>query len=185
MPHHPDWICEIFSMNMAYRPRSLPNFRGDLQHDLRDAMHDARPDTLAQWAGWAADHYLAAARLLDVRDDPVADSLEVFRHFDLRSLQVAHDHMAAHWRFRFLPDLLKAPVPGQPSPDTGGHFRASIAGCLYAFRLWLKRMVDFDAKRDPVVIRRLCLVLVQQNTLQGHLAEIDLHEALRTRYPLA
>ncbi len=45
-------------------------------------------------------------------------------------------------------------------------------------------MVDDVAKCDPLVIRLICLVLVQQNTAQGYMAEIDLFDALRERYPV-
>lgn len=186
MTDQPQWMTEIFSMNMAYRPRSRPNFAGDLQHDVRDSMLEGRAETLAIWTGLAANHYLAAAHLLAIKDDPVADSLEVFPHFDLHSLQVAHDHMAAHWRQRWMPEFLSATYPyvGDTPDYPRCHYRRSIAGCLYGFRLWLQLTTDKDARHHPVVIRRLCLVLVQQNTTTGYLAEMDLFETLRARYPV-
>ena len=179
-------MAEVFASNMAYRPRSRPNFKGDLHHDIRDHMLDCRNDTLSMWTGKAVDRYLAACRLLDIRDDPVADSLETFNAFDPATLTVAHDYLAAHWRYVHLPDHLSDRMPVFPdipgASDQG--IRNSLGVCLCAFRHWLTLMVEFDATHAPVVLRRLCLVLVQQNTEQGIMAEIDLFDTLRQHYPL-
>ncbi len=183
---YPDWMREVFASNMVYRPKSAPMFTGDLHHDIRDAFYAARGETVAMWAGWAADKYLMSCRTLGIRDDPVADSLEAFVEFDLRTMQVAHDQMAAHWRHVWLPLMLDGTSPKDVSaiPGVGDWaHRGSMSTCLAVFRNWLRINIDFAADRDPVVIRLLCLVLVQQNTAQGYMAEIDLFDALRARYP--
>lgn len=186
MPEYPRWMAEVFASHMAYRPRSRPNFVGDIHHDVRDHMLDSRADTLAMWTGRAVEEYLAASRQLGISDDPVADSLEVFDTFDLNSLSVAHDYMAAYWRSVCLPTQLsdKAPLfPIMPGVSNGG-IRNSLGVCLCAFRHWLCGTVRHDAIHAPIVIRRLCLVLVQSNTSQGILAEIDRFDTLREHYPI-
>lgn len=131
----PPWIEAVFASNMAYRPRSRPMFPRDLHHDIRDHMHDTRAETLALWTGWAADRYLAAVRLLGLRDDPVADSLETFVHFDLRSLFVAHDHMAAHWRHQWLPRHLSGQTPKDLDiPGYTADLRGCLTNCMAVFR---------------------------------------------------
>lgn len=177
-------------MNMAYRPRSRPAFAGDLRHDIRDAMYDGRAETLSIWVGLAADRYMAACHVPGVRDDPVADSLETFDSFDLATLRVAHDHMAAYWRCHGLEVFLNAPQPvseglvqfaGLGGPGRWA-MRWSMSSILAAFRWWLKEVTEAAAVKDPVLVRQLCLVLVQQNTAAGYGAEIDLFDALRARY---
>ncbi len=105
---YPAWMAEVFASNMAYRAKSKPNFAGDLQHDVRDAMLGARVETLEMWTGWVARKYLFAARMLGLRDDPIADSLAAFDEFDVWSLAVAHDLLAAWWRYRYMAEFLGA-----------------------------------------------------------------------------
>lgn len=185
MTRYPPWMAELFAANMAYRPRSRPNFPGDLHHDIRDHILQARAETLSMWTGWAVDRYLAACRMLDIRDDPLADSLETFNSFDLSSLSVAHDHMAAHWRHSFLSRHLSQPGPlVLVLPTATEHdLRNSPGACLSAFRHWLWLVTNEDARHATTIIRRLCLVLAWQNTSQGVVAEMDLYDTLRHSYP--
>lgn len=181
------WIREVFASNMAYRARSRPWFPGDLQHDLRDHMHATHEETLSLWAGWVADKYLAAAEMAGLRDDPVADSLLTFDKFDARTLLVAHHHMAAHWRLNWMPRFLSGETPARLDTIPGASdscLRGCPRSCTAVFRNWLRINVDYQALRVPLVIRRFCLVLVQQNTAPGIMAEIDLMESLRLHYPV-
>lgn len=186
----PPWMAEVFASNMAYRPRSRPNFPCDHRHDVRDALYANRAETLSLWSGRVVAKYLAAARMLDLRDDPVADSLETFKTFDLATMQLAHDVMAAHWRCRIMEPFLQAKNelvgmsdPFHPFlPKRKCIMRQSVTALLAAFRWWLCQRVEHWALDCPVIIRRFCLVLVQQNTAQGIMAEFDLVEALRERY---
>lgn len=186
MKEHPQWIKDVFASNMAYRMRSAPNFAGDYQHDLRDAMLDHRAGTLAAWAGSAANSYLAATRLLDIRDDPIADSLETFRTFDMACLQLAHDYLAAYWRCHHLAAFRtdKAPFIDVFDDRYSYGFRFQLGTILHGFRSWLMIESGGWARKAPFLIRRICLVLVQQNTASGIMAEIDLMDSLRARYPM-
>lgn len=192
MSRYPEWIEEVFASNMAYQPRSRPNFPTDRHHDVRDAMLAARGDTVAMWTGQAAEEYLAACRMLAIRDDPIADSLETFNTFDLASFAVAHDVMAAHWRHRHLPEFLANPdldisELARFDPEWFERYRGfhlCPSAILVAFRCWLVKQTVRAARNDPTVIRLICLVLVQQNTASGFMAEIDLVQTLRARYPI-
>lgn len=175
-----------FRPQHGIQPPQQAEFPGDDRHDIRDHMLDRRAETLSIWTGWVADRYLAAARMLGRRDDPVADSLLTFDSFDLATLSVAHDYMAANWRYQWLPRHLSGETPDNPDTIEGYAFstRCCRTNCLAVFRNWLRISVDYDAQHAPEVIRAICLVLVQQNTASGYIAEIDLFDTLRKHYPL-
>ncbi len=169
--------------HMAYMPRSLPNFPGDLQHDLRDFLQDHRNDTIALWSGLAAQTYINAAILLGIPDDPVADCLMADDRLNPAYLSVAHDMMAAYFRRHVMPAVLDG-------PDTfilrgkRGAVKWSYQGLLMAFQNWLMAETADLAVTRPRVVRLICLIIVQQNSSAGRNAQIDLFEALRENYPV-
>lgn len=170
------------SANMAYSARSPQNFRGDLQHDVRDFMLDNRAGTTAVLAGEAARAYLAAAHLLDRHGDPVADCLREDPLFDLRTLWVAHDLLAAHWRACFLPRFL-ALDPSVRRQLEGERF-CSYRLLLRAFVGWIGAEQALWCVQAPLIVRTICLILVQQNVSAGIMAEVDLFDLLHRRYRL-
>jgi hypothetical protein len=167
--------------NMAYLPKTAMNFAGDLQHDLRDHQAQRRDQTIAIWASDIAQAYAEAAAVLGISDDPIAICLEQDDKIDARTLSIAHDHMAAHWRQTALAAALT-------HPQTEGHDRRYDLACygalLQEFRLWLTTTSRSGAPHRSRYIRLFCLVLVQQNTRQGILAEIDLYRFLAQIFPI-
>ncbi len=188
----PPWMAEIFAANMAYRPKSKPNFADDRRHDVHDIMLAARGDTIPFWAGAAGRRYLQAARLLDRMDDPIADSLQAIGQFDSRPLALAHDYLAAYWRAVALDAFLARKGLFIDASDTclpllpkgKSVLRCSYSAILAAFRHFLSMMVDYDSEVAPKLVRQICLVMVRQNSSQGVAAAIDLLELVRTRYRL-
>lgn len=169
--------------HMPYVPRSQMNFAGDIQHDLRDVFCDQRAETVALWAGEAAHAYLGAARLLGQRDDPVADCLAAEDRFDVWTLQVAHDRLAAYWRATRLAEALAD--PGKCALNTPRAVpRSSYHALLVTWRAWLIGETRAWARTRPGNIRLICLILVQQNVTRGRVAEMDLYDAIKAQYPL-
>lgn len=169
---------------MCYRPRSKPSFKGDIQHDLRDWMLDEYAETMSLWAGQVADHYILAARTLGMEADPVADCLMSEVRFDARTLWVAHGYMAAFWRRVRLPVEL---ADRDPWAEVGGQIvlRRSYRGLLLLYRDWIRYQTDLWPKHFPRLLRRFALVLVQQNTVGGIEAEMDLFDELRLIYSMS
>lgn len=168
---------------MCYRPLSHSRFAGDIQHDLRDWMLAERCETLSLWAGQVADLYLSAARVLGREADPVADCLLAEDRFDPATLAVAHGHMAAVWRCNRLPVEL-AHRDLWVGDEWRPVLRCSYRGLMLCFRGWLRCQTDLWPRNFPYLLRRFALVLVQQNTVRGIEAEIDLFEDLRFIYSL-
>ncbi|MCA0271654.1 MAG: hypothetical protein LCH69_06260 [Proteobacteria bacterium] len=155
-----------------YEPRTLPSFPGDDWHELRDLQMHNPWDALSRMAGLCADFYLRAAKVLDRDDDAAAQCLRDEKNFDFRTLYVTYAHMAAYWRYSgHLPDPM---LPGMSDLDRlrqQWHDWA-IAECT----LWC---LD-----NPRLVRLFCLVLVQQNTADGIVAEWNLWDEIKEHYPL-
>ncbi|MFN3825797.1 MAG: hypothetical protein ACK4RN_17660 [Pseudorhodobacter sp.] len=169
---------------MAYVPRSKPNFAGDLQHDFRDFQYERRAETLSLLIGEVTGIYLRACTVLGMEDDPIADCLRADDHFDLRAFQVVHDFLAAWWRkhhlgFAMNPDDSRPPPEGRKwIPLT------SYRALLDCFHRRLLGEVAIWALHEPRIIRQFCLVQVKDGSPGGIMAEIDLFDSLRHRYPL-
>ena len=151
-----------------------------MKHDVRDFLLNNRAMMLGMTTGRCVDACLCAARLLDVKNDPPAICLAQTESFDMAKPQVAHDLLAAVWRFDAIPL-----VGGSPAPrGTVSHPLRSPQDFLDAFRRWLKLEPDLWERSDPVLLRLFCLVLRQQNTANGYLAGIDLFDHPSACYPL-
>ncbi|MDP3959445.1 MAG: hypothetical protein Q8Q26_05140 [Pseudorhodobacter sp.] len=155
-----------------YSSRSRPWFAGDDWHELRDAQNDESNETVSRIAGLVADFYRRAAIVMGDREDSILDSLQVTRLFDVRTLGVAHAHLAAYWRF------------------TNGHVNPTLPHIVtfdHMVRDWQEWVWGMSALwiiDNPLLVRLFCLVLVQQNTADGIVAEMDLWDELRRFYAL-
>jgi hypothetical protein len=174
-----------YAPNMAYAPHSPPAFPGDLQHDLRDHLYARRLDTLAEWVGEASHLYLRAAGILRRRmTDPLAVALDMDHRFDARTLWVAHDHMAAHWRATCLPEILRSRGKMLWGPRRLANPLNSY-GCLTAiFRDWLRLQTGHWADHCPDVLELFLLAMVGEHTRTGKSVEAELCFTLAWQYPL-
>jgi len=162
---------------MAYQPRSHPNFPGDIQHDFRDFMLDNRLETLAEWQGRAAEVWLRAARLTRRMTDPLALCLADDDRFDARTLWVAHDHMAAHWRACHMAEAML----GRKWIDNP-HFHASYAGLLFRFRRFLCHQIDVWYDLKPDLLELFLLSVTGEHTARGQNVEAELFFTLADLY---
>jgi hypothetical protein len=118
------------------------------------------------------DFYRRSAIVLGKEDDAVLESLRAEPNFDLRTLGVAHAHLAAFWRMQ------------------NGHVNPSLPGILdldkqlHEYHDWVVTEATLWIIDNPLLIRLFALVLVQQNTAPGIMAEIDLLDELKVYYPL-
>lgn len=157
---------------MTYEPITRPLFAGDDWHELRDWLYGERAIACSRIAGLVFDFYRRAAIVLDRTDDAVLESLTAVKHFDLRTLGVAHAHLAAYWRRQ------------------NGHVDPTIPGLLSHSRLvdefedWVIGEASLWIVDNPRLVRLFALVLVQQNTASGIAAEMDLWDELKAFYPI-
>lgn len=169
--------------NMAYLPRSRPNFPGDIQHDFRDFMLDNRLDTLAEWQGKAAEVWLCTARLTDRIGDPISVCLAEDAIFDARTLWIAHDHMAAHWRAAHMQEAMtgREKITG---PEDRPLYCRSYAGLLFRFRRYLRRQIDVWSAIKPDLLHLFLLAVTAEHTKSGRIVEMELHIVLADLYPV-
>ncbi len=150
-----------------------PKFDGDDWLELQRAQHDTYGEALRILVERCRIAFKNAVVVTAAFDDPIYDTLLVMSdRIDHRTMQNAHDHLAAAWRKknRFVqPDLFV----GQ-----------NMAELAREWLLWLRKEVDQWLMSRPGIVRLVCLVLVQQNVKGGYQAEDELLEALRRHYPL-
>jgi hypothetical protein len=147
-------------------------FDGDNDHLTKHVQHDLYDAALTDIAFVCRDAYLRAARVIGAEDDKITLAIARIELFDHRTLQAAHDHLAAYWRS----------LTGRTHPMLPGLFDAVAVG--EEWRRWLRREVGNWWVDFPELIRFVCGVLANQNTETGYLAEARVAALLRSVYPL-
>ena len=145
-------------------------FHGDDDNDVMWLQHDVYNEALGIISGICQEYTNLAHRILD--DNP--PRLEAITSYDHRTLQRAHDTIAAAWRYRCLPSLrqmeLALDCEHRKCPDFAGHWLK-----------WLEAEVS-SWKHDTRLIRFVVTVVKNQNVPVGYLAENDLNLELLLRY---
>ena len=145
-------------------------FRGDSDKVVMWMQHDVYHEALHIISGTSQEYTNFAHRILDDR----WDEWEFIDRFDHRTLQDAHDTIAAAWRFRCLPSVRQMgfPIDGdhEGDPNFVGHWLN-----------WLQEEVR-SWKNSPYLIRLVMRILRNQNKSEGYRAEADLKMALIARY---
>jgi len=122
----------------------------------------------------ACDRYERAARLLGIQTS-LGNLLVIWKTFDHRVLQSAHDHLAAYYRF-FKDDGGQIPLPF----DGDVPYDILLHDCWTDyFSKELRRLIADD---DAVTIAIITAV-AYENTEPGYAAETHLLTLLRERYP--
>jgi hypothetical protein len=173
----------IPSIPMRYSSTSRRSFPQDRHDEFRDYMLYHRNETLSHWVGEIATIYLRAARLLAAKDDPIAICLED-EVFDARTLWVVHDHLAAHWRAKFLEkNLTEGPafVIGRTGNEV---FRASYSGLIGMFRFWVLNNTRHWSVKTPDLVRLICRVIVGEHGATGQTFEMALFDAFAHLFPV-
>lgn len=146
-------------------------FPGDDNHTLMDVQHSVYGEMVVRLFTGPRDRYLAAAALLRV-DDKLAQQLRSMDGFDHRTLQLAHDRVAAYFRF---------------AHDDGGQLQLGESEVDYRQRLtasW-REFVQSEVERlttENEFTRAICTATAFGNKEPGVAAEHWLDQFLRDRY---
>ena len=146
-------------------------FPGDNNRTLMDVQHSVYGEMVVRLFTGPRDRYLAAAALLRV-DDKLSKLLRSMDGFDHRTLQLAHDRIAAFFRF---------------AHDDGGQLQLGETDTNYRQRVadsW-REFVLTEVERlttDNEFTRAICTATAFGNKGPGVVAEHWLDQFLRDRY---
>ncbi len=144
-------------------------FDGDNDKDLQSQQHDCYGEALRIIAHGSAQGYRNATLICDVEDSiSKEDRKKLSDGFDHRTLQMAHDHLAAYWRWH----------SNRRDPYLDGMEPCGISNWLS----WLRREVELWPTLSPSIVRNVAVILMNQNTDTGYKAEDELLEALKGHY---
>ena len=144
-------------------------FRGDDDTDVMWLQHDVYGEALGIITSICQEYTHLAHQILDDWDD-----WEFVARFDHRTLQYAHDIIAATWRFRCLSQIRQIALPVDRKAIELPNFQ----------RHWLN-WLDVEVRswmHDPYLIRLVVKILRNQNNPTGYQAEHDLNLSLAQRY---
>ena len=145
-------------------------FCNDVDYRTKRAQHDVYYNSLSIIVDGCIRHVQAAAALLEVGWPPEWLSDPTYDH---RTLQAAHDILAAAWRF-----IADTAQPRLPAPI--GH--PDLARPLMEqWHDWLRTEVAAWVGR-PHLVRLLMTILAHQNIRRGYDAEKALTQMLRERF---
>lgn len=146
------------------------SFRDDVDDRTKWAQHDVYSPSLAIIVQGCIRHAQAAAALLEAEWPPAWPSDPTY---DYRTLQDAHDILAAAWRF--IADTAQPPLPA----PVGGQARARPL--MEQWNEWLRAEIAAWPTR-PHLVQLVMTILAHQNIPRGNDAEDALAQALRERF---
>lgn len=148
------------------------SFDGDDWVELQWAQHDRYGEALAIIALGATNAYASALRITGKLPEPLPDFLQPGFRFDHRTLQVHHDHLAAHWRQEF--GHIHPVLPPLGNVD-------ELADDWLA---WLRDQVRQWANYRPHLTRGVVRILENQKSNKIGECEDALLAELRDVYPV-
>ena len=144
-------------------------FDGDNDKALQSQQHDCYGEALRIIAHGSAQGYRNATLICDVEDSiSKEDRKKLSDGFDHRTLQMAHDHLAAYWRWH----------RNRCDPYLDGMEPFNVGDWLS----WLRQEVELWPTSSPSIVRYVAAILLNQNTETGYKAEDDLLETLKSHY---
>jgi hypothetical protein len=141
-----------------------PRYHGDEAIPAMQQQHDAYGAALQIIVGGIQDHERSAAHILG--QPPLPDLPSQFDH---RTLQDAHDLLAAAWRWRS--DVVQIGLP----------FAGDNSALTRIWLDWLREEVR-GWWRQPALVTTCADILRHSNEPRGHAAEQSLAELLRQRF---
>ncbi len=142
-------------------------FDGDNDTALQWQQHDRYKEALVIFARGCIRHYKNAAVMRgDDNSDATAEIERLNQGFDHRTLQAAHDYLAAWWRWK----------KGRHDP----YFEDMEPVTVEDWLGWLREEVEAWTTHAPEIVRLVIQVLLNQNTEAGYKAEDDLQEMLKS-----
>ena len=143
-------------------------FEGDVDKSLMAAQHDVYWDALRTIVRKCEQLTKFARNLLGDEAHPGWGEHERFDH---RTLQMAHDLIAAAWRYRF------APIERTfPFADQNSEYSADVS-CMRGWLKWLEAEIGQWVKA-PHLVRSVEVILTHQNQDEGYVAEQVLYKDL-------
>ena len=141
-------------------------FDGDNGHVLQLRQHDRYGEALGIIAYGCLEHSRNAAIARGEYDLTLSERLASVRSegFDHRTLQSAHDYLAAWWRWKH------------------SHTHRLEHATAEDWLLWLRHEVKTWTTHAPHLARLVTKVLLNQNMDAGYVAEADLLEELHRHY---
>ena len=149
----------------------MPEFAGDDNRTLMDIQHSAYGEMVSRLFVAPRNRYLAAATLLQV-EDKLSNKLRVMDGFDHRTLQLAHDRIAAYFRFH---------SPNSSQLLLGEQESAHAQRLREGWRDFFSAEVE-DLTLDDEFTRAICAATAFGNSDAGIAAEQWLDQFLRHRY---
>jgi hypothetical protein len=147
------------------------SFEGDDNITLSRLQHDVYSEVLRRLFESARDRHLTAASLVGVEDE-LSLRLRAMRGFDHRTLQLAHDRIAAYFRFQ---------SPGSAQLYLGEDEVKYLERLTQEWREFFAGEVEDFTQRDEYV-RAACKAACFGNTEPGYTAEDQLDQLLTRRY---
>lgn len=151
-----------------------PHYHGDDDREMIVLQHDVYHKALGIIVEECRRFYVLANALAGVKEElPTCENLQV----DHRTLQNAHDILAAVWRYKTNCIQLKLPLvdsAGQQLPET------KIL-TMNDWLMWLTSEVKSWAD-SPWLVRFVWTIIENQNTKPGYDAEESLTEGLYERF---
>ncbi len=145
-------------------------FEDDRDDALKWKQHDVYADALRIIVGTCREHVAFATSLRQVG---WPEQWQTELHFDHRTLQDAHDILAAAWRHATSPAQTVLPLDGPPPRVTD---RATN------WLEWLRAEVR-SWRDEPRLVALVLSILANQNQPAGYQADEELSERLCQRFP--
>lgn len=149
------------------------SFAGDENNVLQWIQHSTYEQMIVRLFVLCRDRYLAASSLLRV-EDQLSVLLRPMKSFDHRTLQDAHDRIAASFRFRFTDSFQL--LLGE---DDSGYKQRLEARWREYFYAEAEHLVT-----DDEFARSICTATAKGNKEPGYSAETWLRQFVDDRYPL-
>ena len=143
-----------------------PRFDGDSDTEVARIQHDVYPHALSLIVSKCILYAEFARSLLDDADHPEWGTIDSYDH---RTLQGAHDLLAAAWRFRN--DFRQTELPFVDQNFLDKVQQLWLGWLRHEISEWLRR---------PDLVRLVLLILTNQNKSPGYIAEAQL--ALKIMY---
>ncbi len=144
-------------------------FDGDNDDVLKWQQHDRYKESLAIFAYGCIRHYKNAAVMRGEDNSDVAANFDKLNQgFDHRTLQAAHDYLAAWWRWK----------KGRHDPYLEGMEPVTVENWLD----WLRQEVETWPTNAPIIVHNVMRVLLNQNTEAGYEAEDQIQVELKNYY---
>ncbi len=157
----------------------VPQFQGD-DMAIADLQHDVYGEALGIMVGRCEQSARTAITILG--GDLTHPKWEGVERFDHRTLQFAHDLLAAVWRYETSPPQKRLPIseaPSKPELEAGTPERRWLKRLDSEVASWVRAEAGHEG---PHMIQLVLRILAHQNEPAGYEAETRLAELIYSRF---